>query len=94
MSGSYADALLVSNKLSSGQPMETPLGDGFTIYSGRALGMDSVTEFAAKELGMNMVIKIPPAHPRARAMTPLTESELDQPDPYVKSAAKILNRSI
>ena len=74
--------------------METPLGDGFTIYSGGALGSDSVAEFAARELGMNVEIKIPPGHPRARSVSPLTPEELDEANPYVERAAKMLNRSL
>ena len=58
-------------KITREEPMETPLGDGFTIYSGGALGSDSVAEFAARELGMNVEIKIPPGHPRARSVSPL-----------------------
>ena len=59
-------------KITREEPMETPLGDGFTIYSGSALGSDSVAEFAARELGMNVEIKIPPGHPRACSVSPLT----------------------
>ena len=80
--------------ISCDEPMETPVGDGFTIYSGGALGTDSVPEFAARELGMNLEIKIPPAHARARTVTPLTPYELDLANPYVERAAKMLNRSL
>ena len=77
-------------KITREEPMETPLGDGFTIYSGGALGSDSVAEFAALELGMNVEIKIPPGHPRARSVSPLTPQELDEANPYVERAAKML----
>lgn len=56
------------------------------------MGTDSVVEFAASELGMNIVIKIPPAHPRERTVTPLTSHELDVANPYVEHATKILGR--
>ena len=79
-------------KISCDEPMELTLGDGVTIYSGGALGTDSVAEFAASELGMNIVIKIPPAHPRECTVTPLTSHELDVANPYVERAAKILAR--
>ena len=81
-------------KISCEEPMEIPLGDGFTIYSGGALGSDSVAEFAARELGMNVEIKIPPGHPRASTVSPLTPQELDEVNPYVERAAKMLNRSL
>ena len=79
-------------KITRGESMETPLGDGFTIYSGGALGTDSVAEFAARELGMNVEIKIPPEHPRARSVSPLTPQELDEANPYVERAAQRLRR--
>ena len=79
-------------KITRGESMETPLGDGFTIYSGGALGSDSVAEFAARELGMNVEIKIPPEHPRARSVSPLTLQELDEANPYLERAAKSLRR--
>ena len=72
--------------------METPLWDGFTIYSGGALGTDSVAELAARELGMNLEIKIPPDHARARTVTPLTLHDLDEANRYVERAAKMLRR--
>ena len=81
-------------KITREEPMETPLGDGFTIYSGGALGSDSVAEFAARELGMNVEIKIPPGHPRARSVSPLTPQELDEANPYVERAAQMLHRSL
>ena len=74
------------------EPMETPLGDGFTIYRGGALGTDSVAEFAARELGMNLEIKIPPDHARARTVTPLTPQDLDLANPYLERAANMLRR--
>ena len=74
------------------EPMETPLGDGFTSYSGGALGTDSVAEFAARELGMNLEIKIPPDHARARTVTPLTPQDLDLANPYLERAANVLRR--
>ena len=79
-------------KISCDEPMETPLGDGFTIYSGGALGTDSVAEFAARKLGMNLEIKIPPDHDRARTVTPLTPHDLDEANPHVERAAKMLRR--
>ena len=81
-------------KITREEPMETPLGDSFTIYSGGALGSDSVAEFAARELGMNVEIKIPPGHPRACSVSPLTPQELDEANPYVERAAKMLKRSL
>ena len=68
-------------KITCDEPMETPLGGGFTIYSGGALGSDSVTEFASRELGMNLEIKIPPGHRRASTVSPLTPQELDEANP-------------
>ena len=76
-------------KISCDEPMETPLGDGFTIYSGVALGTDSVAEFAARELGMNLEIEIPPDHARARTVTPLIPHDLDLENPYVERAANL-----
>ena len=56
------------------------------------MGSDSVAEFAASELGMNLEIKIPPGHSRTRTMSPLIPRELDEANPYVERAAKMLNR--
>ena len=77
-------------KLAEG--MDVPLGDGFTIYSGGALGSDSAAEFTASELGMKLEIKIPPGHARTRTISLLTPRELDEANPYVERAAKMLNR--
>ena len=41
---------------------------------------------------MNLEIKIPPDHARGRTVTPLTPHDLDEANPYVERAAKMLRR--
>lgn len=76
----------------SEEPMETPLGDGYTIYTGGAEGTDSVAKLCARELEMNVVLTIPPRHPRSKSVTLLRELQLSPADEFVKRAAHILGR--
>ena len=62
--------------------------------SGGTLGTDSIAEQCTKELGMNVVLKIPPGHPRSKTITPLSELVLSQAVTIIYRAANILGRSI
>ena len=72
------------------ETMETPLGDGYTIYTCGAEGTDSVAEIRARELGINVVLKIPPGHSRSKSVTLLSELQFSQADEFVKCAAQVL----
>ena len=70
-----------------------PLWVTATLFTQGSLGTDSIAEQFAKELGMNVVLKIPPGHPRSRTITPLSELVLSQADEIINRAANILEKS-
>ena len=52
------------------QDMQTPLGDGYTIHTGSAIGTDSVAEQCVRELGLNVIVMISQGHARSDPHTP------------------------
>ena len=65
-----------------------------TIYTGGAKGVDTHVEQLCQLYGHACVVLIPPCHPRAKSLTPLTQSELDAATPTVTQAAFRLGRQI
>lgn len=73
--------------------METPMGEDYTICTGGAEGTDSMAKQCARELAMNVVLKIPLGHPRSRNVSPLSQLQLNQADEYVKRASQVLAKT-
>ena len=65
-----------------------------TIYTGGAKGVDTHVEHLCQMYGHACVVLIPPCHPRAKSLTPLTQSELDAATPTVTQAAFRLGRRL
>ena len=65
-----------------------------TIYTGGAKGVDTHVERLCQMHGHKCVVLIPPCHPRAKSLTPLTQSELDAATPTVTQAAFRLGRQV
>ena len=65
-----------------------------TIYTGGAKGVDTHVEHLCQVYGHTCVVFIPPCHPRARSLTPLTQKELDAATPLVTQAAFRLGRQL
>ena len=65
-----------------------------TIYTGGAKGVDTHVERLCQLYGHACVVLIPPCHPRAKSLAPLTQSELDAATPTVTQAAFRLGRKV
>ena len=65
-----------------------------TIYTGGAKGVDTHVERLCHLYGHSCVVLIPPCHPRAKSLKPLTQSDLDAATPTVTQAAFRLGRQI
>ena len=65
-----------------------------TIYTGGAKGVDTHVERLCHLYGHACVVFIPPCHPRARSLAPLTQTELDAATPLVTQAAFRLGRQV
>ena len=65
-----------------------------TIYTGGAKGMDTQVEPVCHSYGHSCVVLIPPCHPRAKSLTPLTQPDLDAATPTVTQVAFRLGRYV
>ena len=65
-----------------------------TIYTGGAKGVDTHVERLCHLYGHVCVVLIPPCHPRAMSLAPLTQSDLDAAEPTVTQVAFRLGRQI
>ena len=65
-----------------------------TIYSGGAKGVDSAVEYFSAQRGHTCVVYLPPCHPRAKTITPLTPTQLKDATPIVFATAFRLQRTL
>ena len=65
-----------------------------TIYTGGAKGVDMHVEQLCHLYGHSCVVIIPPCHPRAKSLVPLTQPDLDAATPTVSQAAFRLGRHV
>ena len=65
-----------------------------TIYTGGAKGVDTHVEHLCHKYGHQCVVFIPPCHPRAKSLAPLTQPELDAAMPMVTRAVFQLGRHV
>ena len=65
-----------------------------TIYTGSAKGLDTHMEHLYHKYGHSCVVFIPPYHPRAKSLAPLTQPDLDAAIPIVTQAAFQLGRHV
>ena len=65
-----------------------------TIYTGGAKGVDTYVEHLGHKYGHSCVVFIPPCHPRAKSLEPLTRPDLDAAMPIVTRAAIYLGRHV
>ena len=65
-----------------------------TIYTGGAKGVDTHVEHVCHKYGHSCVVLIPPCHPRANSLAPLTQPDLDAAMPFVTRAAFQLGRHV
>ena len=65
-----------------------------TIYTGGAKGVDTHVERVCHLYGHSCVVLIPPCHPRAKSLTPLTQPDLDAATPTVTQVAFRLGRHV
>ena len=65
-----------------------------TIYTGGAKGVDTHVERVCHLYGHTCVVLIPPCHPRAKSLTPLTQPDLDAATPTVTQVAFRLGRHV
>ena len=65
-----------------------------TIYTGGAKGVDTHVEWLCHLYGHSCVVLIPPCHPRAKSLAPLTQPDLDAATPIVTQVAFRLGRQI
>ena len=65
-----------------------------TIYTGGAKGVDTHVEHVCHEYGHSCVVFIPPCHPRAKSLAPLTQPDLDATMLFVTRAAFQLGRHV
>ena len=70
----------------SEEDMETPLGDGYSIYTGGAEGTDAIAEQCARHWGMDVNILIPPGHARTKTITPVSDARMEQAVPFMTAA--------
>ena len=65
-----------------------------TIYTGGAKGVDTHVEHLCHKYGHQCVVFIPPCHPQAKSLTPLTQHESDVAKPIVTWATFPLGRHV
>ena len=65
-----------------------------TIYTGGAKGVDTHVEHVCHKYGHSCVVLIPPCHPRANSLAPLTQPDLDAAMPIVTRNAFHLARHV
>ena len=65
-----------------------------TIYTGGAKGVDTHVERVCHLYGHSCVVLIPPGHPRAKSLAPLTQPDLDAATPTVTQVAFRLGRHV
>ena len=65
-----------------------------TIYTGGAKGVDTHVERLCHLYGHSCVVIIPPYHPRAKSLAPLTQPDLDAAMPFVIRAGFQLGRHV
>ena len=65
-----------------------------TIYTGSAKGVDTHVEHICHKYGHLCVAFIPPCHPRAKFLAPLTQPDLDATMPMVTRAAFQLGQHV
>ena len=70
------------------EDMDTPLGDGYDIYTGSAEGTDALAEQCARQWGMDVSILIPPGHVRTKTISPLSTAMMENAVPFMRAAAK------
>ena len=64
------------------------------IYTGGAKGVDTHMEHLCHKYGHSYVVFIPPFHPGAKSLAPLTQPDLDAAMPIVTRAAFHLCRHV
>ena len=64
------------------------------IYTGGAKGVDTHVEHSCHKYGHPCVVFIPPCHPRAKSLAPLTQFDLDAAMPIVPRATFHLGRHV
>jgi len=65
-----------------------------TIYTGGAKGVDTHVERLSHLYGHSCEVFIPPCHPRAKSLAPLTQPDLDAATPAVTQVAFRLGRHV
>ena len=75
------------------EDMETPLGDGYEIYTGGAEGTDTLAEQCARQWGMDVNILIPPGHERTKTISPISDAQMESAVPFMRAAAKNLGKT-
>ena len=65
-----------------------------TIYTRGAKGVDTNVEHLCHKYGHPFVVFIPPCHPRAKSLAPLTQPDLDAAMPIVTRAPFHLGRRV
>ena len=65
-----------------------------SIYTGGAKGVDTHVERLCRLYGHSSVVIIPPCHPRAKSLVPLSQPDLDAAMPFVTRAAFQLGRHV
>ena len=69
-------------------------GMSFTIYSGGVKGVDAAVEHYCQRSGHQCVVYLPPCHPRAKFIAPLTPTDLKNARTHVLAAAFRLQRPL
>ena len=66
----------------------------FTIISGGATGVDCKAETLAKHHGLPINVLVPPCHPRSKTIHPLSYSQLQEANPWIRQAEHTLDRRL
>ena len=66
----------------------------FTIISGGATGVDFQAETLAKQHGLPVHVLVPPCHPRSKTICPLSYSQLQEANPWIRQAEPTLDRRL
>ena len=75
------------------EDMDTPLGDGYEIYTGGAEGTDTLAEQCARQWGMDVNILIPPGHDRTKTISPISTTMMESAVPFMRAAPKNLGKT-